>query len=409
MSASCRLCETTLTHSVVDLGLTPLANSYVRPAELDSREVFFPLHARVCECCWLVQVPQFQTPDAIFRDYAYFSSFSDSWVEHARSYVAQVTDRLGLGKSSFVVELASNDGYLLKHFCAAGIPCLGIEPALNVAQAAREVGIPTVTEFFTQEYAARMVADGQSADLIIGNNVLAQVPQLKDFCQGISLLLKPDGVVTIEFPHLLKMLEKNEFDTVYHEHFSYFSFHAAQGAFAQAGIRLFDVEELSTHGGSLRLYGCRKASDRYATAPAVEALLDREKEAGLLDVRTYAQFHQRVETVKRDLLRFLIDARTAGKTVVAYGAPAKGNTLLNFCGIKSDFISYTVDRNPHKQGCFLPGSRIPIYAPEKLAQTRPDYVVILPWNLADEIMSQCAYIRQWGGKFVLPIPQLAVL
>jgi hypothetical protein len=409
MSASCRLCETPLTHSVVDLGLTPLANSYVRPAELEKREVFFPLHARVCECCWLVQVSEFESPDTIFRDYAYFSSFSDSWVEHARRYVETVTHRLDLNKSSFVVELASNDGYLLKHFISAGIACLGVEPALNVAEAARDAGIPTVSEFFTQAYAAQMVAQGQSADLIIGNNVLAQVPQLKDFCRGIALLLKPDGVVTIEFPHLLKTLEKNEFDTVYHEHFSYFSFHAAQSAFAQSGIRLFDVEELPTHGGSLRLYGCRENSARHLNTPAVEALLQREQQAGLLDVRTYAQFHERVERVKRDLLRFLIDARSEGKNVVAYGAPAKGNTLLNFCGIKSDFISYTVDRNPHKQGCFLPGSRIPIFAPEKLAQTRPDYVVILPWNLADEIITQCAYIRQWGGQFVLPIPQLEVL
>jgi hypothetical protein len=409
MSASCRLCETTLTHSVVDLGLTPLANSYVRPADLESREVFFPLHARVCECCWLVQVPQFETPDAIFRDYAYFSSFSDSWVEHARRYVTDVTARLGLNQRSFVVELASNDGYLLKHFCADSIPCLGVEPAFNVAQAALDAGIPTVSEFFTEAYAHKMVKMGQSADLVIGNNVLAQVPALRDFCRGIEVLLKPEGVVTIEFPHLLKTLEKNEFDTVYHEHFSYFSFHAAQAAFAQSGIRLFDVEELPTHGGSLRLFGCRDTSTTHPNTPAIVEMIEREKAAGLLDVRTYAQFHERVEAVKRDLLRFLIEARTAGKTVAAYGAPAKGNTLLNFCGIKTDFVSYTVDRNPHKQGCFLPGSRIPIYAPEKIAQTKPDYLVILPWNLSDEIMTQCAYIRQWGGRFVLPIPHLTVL
>jgi SAM-dependent methyltransferase len=307
------------------------------------------------------------------------------------------------------VELASNDGYLLKHFCSAGIACLGVEPARNVAQAAVAAGIPTLVEFFTEKLARAMAARGQAADLVVGNNVLAQVPDLKDFCRGIREVLKPDGVLTIEFPHLLQTLEKNEFDTVYHEHFSYFSFHAAENAFAQAGIRLFDVEELPTHGGSLRLFGCRAESSAHSATARTTALKEREKEAGLLEIDTYARFHEKVEGVKRDLLRFLIEARSSGKTVAAYGAPAKGNTLLNFCGIKGDFISFTVDRNPHKQGCFLPGSRIPIHAPEKIAQARPDYLVILPWNLADEIMGQCAYIRQWGGRFVLPIPQLQIL
>lgn len=409
MPTTCRLCETPLTQSVVDLGVTPLANSYVKPADLEKREVFFPLHARVCECCWLVQVPECAKPETIFRDYAYFSSFSDSWVAHAKQYVESVIPRFRLGSNSFVVELASNDGYLLKHFWERKIACLGVEPARNVAQAAEKNGVPTLVEFFTNEVAEKLVAKNLSADLIIGNNVLAQVPNLKDFNQGIRTLLKPDGVVTIEFPHLLKTIEKNEFDTVYHEHYSYFSLHSAETAFVQAGIRLFDVEQLPTHGGSLRIYGCRQESLAHPELPSISALKEREKEAGLLDVATYAQFHTRVETVKRELLTFLIEARRQGKTVAAYGAPAKGNTLLNFCGIKNDFISFTVDRNPHKQGCFLPGSRIPIYAPEHLAKARPDYVLILPWNLADEIMSQCAYVRQWGARFVLPIPSLTVL
>ncbi len=404
----CRLCDSSLTQSVVDLGVTPLANSYLRPEQLSKSEIFFPLHVQVCEKCWLVQVPEMETPEAIFSDYAYFSSFSDSWVAHARRYVDEITTRLNLDGNSFVVEVASNDGYLLKHFCERKIPCLGIEPAANVAQAAVEAGIPTRVEFFGHQAGLRMSAKGEAADLVIGNNVLAQVPDLRDFCRGIHALLKPEGVVTIEFPHLLKTLQKNEFDTVYHEHFSYFSLHSAEAAFAEAGIRLFDVEELPTHGGSLRIFGCRNTSTR-ETLPSVADLKKCEIEAGLLSSGTYAHFHLRVEGVKQDLLNFLLKAKADGKKVAGYGAPAKGNTLLNFCGIKPDLLPFTVDKNPHKQGCFLPGSRIPIFGTEKIAETKPDYLLVLPWNLADEIISQCSYLREWGGRFVLPIPSLTVL
>lgn len=405
---SCRHCHTDLIHSVVDLGVTPLANSYVKPADLEKAETFFPLHVRVCQGCWLVQVPQVETPENIFTDYAYYSSFSQSWVEHARRYTEQMIHRFKLGSDSFVVELASNDGYLLQHFQKANVPCLGIEPAQNVAAAAVKAGIPTLAQFFDRSLAQRLKAERKQADLIVANNVLAQVPELRSFVDGIEVLLKPDGVVTVEFPHLLTTLQKNEFDTVYHEHFSYFSFHAAEVIFAASGIRLFDVEELATHGGSLRIFGCRKDST-HATTARVAELKARESAAGLLELDTYQNFHARAEKVKRDLLRFLLDAREAGRSVAGYGAPAKGNTLLNFCGVKPDLLSFTVDKNPHKQGCFLPGSRIPVFAPRELLQRKPDYLLVLPWNLADEIMEQCSFIRQWGGKFVLPIPELMIL
>ncbi|MBY0371922.1 methyltransferase domain-containing protein [bacterium] len=405
---SCRHCHQDLIHSVVDLGVTPLANSYLKEDDLEKGETFFPLHVRVCGDCWLVQVPEFESREKIFTDYAYFSSFSDSWVEHARCYSEQMRARFHLNENSFVLELASNDGYLLKHFVAEGIPCMGIEPAKNVAAAAEQAGIPTLAEFFGLDLAERLVARGHSADLVVANNVLAQVPQLQDFVAGIERVLKEDGVVTVEFPHLLKTLDKNEFDTVYHEHFSYFSFHAVEKIFTANGIRLFDVEELPTHGGSIRIFGCRVGAS-HGTSDRVPQMKAREEAAGLLALDTYKSFHLRAEKVKRDLLRFLIDARDAGKKVVGYGAPAKGNTLLNFCGIKPDLLSFTVDKSPHKQGCFLPGSRIPVHAPAALIEAKPDYVLILPWNLADEIMQQTAFIRQWGGKFVMPIPELQIL
>ncbi len=407
MSATCRLCDATLTRSVVDLGVTPLANAYLRPTDLDKAETAFPLHAQVCEHCWLVQVPQFESTDSIFRDYAYFSSYSESWVEHARRYTEEMIERFALGRESFVLELASNDGYLLRHFLAREIPCLGVEPARNVALAAVKAGVPTLSEFFDSGLGQRLALEGQDADLVIANNVLAQVPELRDFCAGIRAVLKDEGVMTAEFPHLLQTLAKNEFDTVYHEHFSYFSLHSVRTAFEQAGVRVFDVEELPTHGGSLRIYGCRTESS-HPDSPRVPALLRREREAGLLALSTYEQFHTRVEKLKTDLIHFLSSAVGQGKTVVGYGAPAKGNTLLNYCGITPELLPYTVDRSPHKQGCFLPGSRIPIFSPEKIRETRPDYLLILPWNLADEIMNQCAFIREWGGQFVLPIPEVTV-
>ncbi len=405
----CRLCDHPLTQSVVDLGLTPLANSYIKPNALESDEAFFPLHARVCDRCWLVQLPQFQAPQDIFREYAYFSSFSESWVAHAKRYCDSVVERFGLTKKSFVLELASNDGYLLRHFLDQGIPCLGVEPALNVAEVARQNQIPTLDEFFGVPLADRLVAEGKRADLVIANNVLAQVPDLKDFVAGMARMLKPFGVVTAEFPHLLHTLQKNEFDQIYHEHFSYFSLHSIVRAFESQGLEVFDVEELKSHGGSLRVFAQLDGSGEYLVTEAPGRILKEEAAAGLQDVRTYERFRQRVNEAQEGLVEFLKGARERGKSVAGYGAPAKGNTLLNSCGIRSDLLPYTVDRSPHKQGCLLPGSRIPIFGPEHLSETRPDFLLILPWNLSEEIMRQTAFIRDWGGKFVLPIPQLEIL
>jgi SAM-dependent methyltransferase len=409
MAFSCRLCSQEVTHSVIDLGATPLANAYIKPETATSQETVFPLQVWVCSHCWLVQIPEWETPEQIFSDYAYFSSYSSSWVEHARLYVEAASERFALGPESLVVEVASNDGYLLRHFQSRGVPCFGIEPAQNVAKAAQSAGITTYVEFFTEKMAKRLVTEQKRADLIVGNNVLAQVPELIDFLRGIRLLLKTDGVVTIEFPHFLKTLQKNEFDTVYHEHFSYFSLHSAEHAFDMAGLKVFDVEELATHGGSLRLYGCRKESTVRPLAASVERIKSEEVAAGLLKVETYAALEHGAQRVKRELVEFLERAKLESKTVAAYGAPAKGNTLLNYCGVGSDAIAFTVDRNPHKQGCLLPGTRIPVFSPEKIKELRPDYVLVLPWNLADEIVEQCRFIGEWGGKFVLPIPHLAIV
>ena len=404
-TARCRFCESALTRSFADLGTSPLANAYLAAEQLGRPEAFYPLHAYVCENCFLVQLPAAATPDEIFSEYAYFSSYSDSWVEHARRYVETITDRLGLGPASQVVELASNDGYLLRWFVARGIPVLGVEPAANVAAVANEQGIPTLVEFFGRRVGERLAQEGRGADLVVGNNVLAHVPDLNDFVAGIAALLKPDGVVTMEFPHLLRLIEETEFDTIYHEHFSYFSFLTVRDVFARHGLTLFDVEELPTHGGSLRIYGAR---DRQETErPA--ALLEREREAGLDAPAVYEAFDERVREAKRSLLEFLIEAKRTGRTVVGYGAAAKGNTLLNYCGIRTDFLDYVVDRSPHKQGLFLPGTHIPIEAPERVAETRPDYVLILPWNLAEEITQQMAHVREWGCRFVTPVPRVRVL
>jgi SAM-dependent methyltransferase len=408
-NAKCRFCAASLKHSFCDLGMSPLSNSYLDAGQLHLKESFYPLHARVCASCFLVQLQEFESPDSIFSDYAYFSSYSDSWLKHAEQYVNAVSERFSLDKSSRVIELASNDGYLLQYFKDKHVPVMGIEPAANVAEVARKKGIETRVEFFGVDTANRLLAEGIRADLLLGNNVLAHVPDINDFVAGMKILLHPDGVITMEFPGLLQLMNGNQFDTIYHEHFSYISFTVAERIFARHGITLFDVEELPTHGGSLRIYGCHAEKSDMQVAASVAAARDREAESGLLNVETYEAFSWQVHETKRRLLEFLIKAKDAGKRIAAYGAPAKGNTLLNYCGIRSDFIEYTVDRSPHKQGSYLPGTHIPVYAPEKLSETRPDYVVILPWNLRDEVIDTMSHIREWGGKFVVFIPGVEVI
>lgn len=405
-TAACRFCGAPLQHIFVDLGMSPLCENFLTAGQLNEMEPFYPLKVYVCERCFLVQLEEYVSPEVIFDDYAYFSSFSDAWLDHSKKYVDMMIERFSLGADSHVVELASNDGYLLQYFVERDVPVLGVEPARNVAEVAIERGIPTLVEFFGEEMARRMVAEGRHADVVLGNNVLAQVPDLNSFVEGIKILLAPEGVVTIEFPHLLRLMEENQFDTIYHEHFSYFSFSTATEIFAAHGMTLFDVEELWTHGGSLRIYG-RHAEDE--TKPITEnarGLLERERAAGLLRLDTYDSFRENVEETKRKLLRFLIDAKQSGASIAAYGAPGKGNTLLNYCGIRTDFLDYAADRSTYKHGRFTPGTHIPIYPPERIAETKPDYVLILPWNLKDEIMNQLSYIRDWGGKFVIPIPEV---
>jgi C-methyltransferase C-terminal domain/Putative zinc binding domain/Methyltransferase domain len=405
----CRFCDSGLRFTLVDLGMSPLCESYVTTERLNRAETFYPLHVYVCERCFLAQLEEYVAAEEIFTEYAYFSSYSDSWVEHARHYAGMVAKRFGLGRQSLVVELASNDGYLLQHFLPQGVPVLGIEPAANIAKAAVAKGIPTLVQFFTMASAKKMVDRGTQADLLIGNNVLAQVPDLNDFVAGTELLLKPDGVITMEFPHLLELIRQNQFDTIYHEHFSYFSFLTAERIFARHGIVLFDVEILPTHGGSLRIYGRHAEDSTKPVTAAVRSIKTAELAAGMERLETYATFSEQVKETKRRLLEFLIAARREGKHVAGYGAPGKGNTLLNYCGIRTDFLDYTVDRNTYKQGKFLPGTHVPILAPEKIRETRPDYVLILPWNLKDEIMGQLSYIRDWGGRFVVPIPELQIV
>ncbi|MDP2239870.1 MAG: class I SAM-dependent methyltransferase [Burkholderiales bacterium] len=405
----CRFCGSPLSLSFADLGMSPLSNAYLKPGQLSKMEPFYPLHAWVCESCFLVQLEEFESPEHIFSDYAYFSSFSDSWLDHARRFTDQVAKRFALDASSFVVEIASNDGYLLQYFVSRGVPVLGIEPAANVAAEAERKGVPTLVKFFGTRTALDLKAAGKQVDLLIGNNVLAHVPGLNDFVAGMEILLKPGGVISMEFPHLLRLMEENQFDTIYHEHFSYFSFLVVERVFAKHGLTIFDMEEIPTHGGSLRIFAKRASNSALPVAERVSALRRREQAAGLDHADTYRAFAERVKATKRLLLRFLIDAREAGKHVVGYGAPAKGNTLLNYCGVRTDLLEYTVDRSPHKQGHFLPGTHIPVYAPEKIRETRPDYVLILPWNLKNEIVEQMAEVRSWGGKFVVPIPQVKVL
>jgi len=404
----CRFCGTRLRHSFVDLGMSPLCQTHIAPEQLNHMEPFYPLHAYVCHECFLVQLDEYVAPGDIFSDYAYFSSFADSWVEHARRYCEAMIARLKLGAQSKVVEIASNDGYLLQHFVRQGVPVLGVEPAANIAEVARGKGIPTTVRFFGQESARAIAKESGQADLLLGNNVLAHVPKLNDFVAGMKILLKPQGVITMEFPHLYRLMERNQFDTIYHEHFSYFSFYTVEKVFAAHGLTLFDVEELETHGGSLRIFGRHTENAALTVTPRVGELRQREIDAGFTRLETYFSFAEQVRETKRAILEFLIGAKRAGKSVVGYGAPGKGNTLLNYCGIRSDFLDYTVDRNPHKYGKYTPGTRIAIYHPDRIRETKPDYVFFLPWNLKDEIAQQISYVRDWGGKFVVPIPRVTI-
>lgn len=388
--------------------MSPLCESYVSPEQLDTMEPFYPLLVRVCDRCFLVQLPEYVRAQDIYSYYAYFSSYSDSWLRHAERYVEKMVGQFGLGPNSQVVEIASNDGYLLQYFQQRDIPVLGIEPAANVAEVAQAKGIETVVRFFGPETARDLVDRGVRPDLLLGNNVLAHVPDLNGFVEGLSILLHAKGVITMEFPHLMRLVEENQFDTIYHEHFCYLSLHTVQQVFCAQGLTIFDVEELSTHGGSLRIYARHDEDSSRPVLPAVQKLHQREIAAGFDRIETYLDFGRQVEETKRKLLKFLIRAKEEGKQVVGYGAPGKGNTLLNYCGIRTDFLDYTVDRSHFKQGKFLPGTHIPIFAPDKIEQTRPDYILILPWNLKDEIMEQLAYVREWGGQFVVPIPEVKV-
>jgi len=405
----CRLCGAGLQHTFCDLGMSPLANAYLDATQLNGREPFYPLHAWVCDQCLLVQLEEFAAPEIIFTDYAYFSSYSDTWLQHTERFVGIVSSRFGIGTASRVVEIASNDGYLLQYFRQRGVPVLGIEPAANVARAAEEKGIPTRAEFFGAQCAARLASEGMRADLIVANNVLAHVPSANDFVEGIRVLLAAQGVATFEFPHLLRLMLENQFDTIYHEHFSYFSLLAAQRLFGRHALRIFDVEELPTHGGSLRLYVCHAGEAKHASMSAVDKVLADERRERLDSLGAYTAFQEQVRATKRGLVEFLTGAKSTGKRIAAYGAAAKGNTLLNYCGIRGDTVDFVADRSPHKQGRYLPGTHIPIVHPERVREARPDYLLILPWNIKDEVMQQNAFVREWGGRFVVPIPQVAVL
>ncbi len=405
----CRFCGTFLKHTFVNLGMSPLSNAYLTEKQLNGAETFYPLHAYVCEKCLLVQLEQFETPEQIFNDYAYFSSYSDTWLNHAKAYTDLMIKRFGINQNNQVIEIASNDGYLLQYFQQHNIPILGIEPAANIAQVAENKGIPTRILFLGIQTAQTLVKEGKQADLLIANNVLAHTPDINDFVAGLKILLKPKGIFTIEFPHILQLIKHNQFDTIYHEHFSYLSFKTVEQIFAKHRLKLFDVEELSTHGGSLRIYGQHDNIEKTTISERITALKEKEWQAKLDHIETYLTFGEQVKVTKRQLLQFLIEAKNNGKTIVGYGAPAKGNTLLNYCGIRTDFIDYTVDRNPHKQGLYLPSTHIPIYHPDTIHQTRPDYVLILPWNLKNEIIEQMNAVREWGGQFVVPIPQVGVI
>lgn len=406
--SGCRFCGAALENTFVDLGASPLAQSFLSQDKLNHMEPFYPLHVYVCRKCFLVQLQEFVTPENIFSDYLYFASYSDSWLAHARAYTDLMVQRFAINEKSLVVEIASNDGYLLQYFVEKKVPVLGVEPAANVAAVAVQKGIPSLVKFFNSHTARELAAKGQKADLLLGNNVLAHVPDLNNFVAGMKILLKPTGVITMEFPHLMRLMEENQFDTIYHEHFSYFSLLAVENIFAEHGLTLFDVQELPTHGGSLRIFARHAEDSSKPVGPRVTELRAREQGAGFDQLETYSRFAEQVKQTKRKLLDFLIHAKQSGKKIAAYGAAAKGNTLLNYCGIRTDLLDYVVDRSPYKQGKFLPGVRIPIYPPEHIRETRPDYLLILPWNLKDEVIETNAYIREWGGQFVVPIPEVKV-
>lgn len=406
---SCRFCDDRLDTTFIDLGASPLSNAYLTQYDLDKPEIFYPLHAKICHQCFLVQLPEFASPENIFTDYAYFSSYSDSWLQHSANYTNMMVDRFKMDSTWNVVEIASNDGYLLQYFKQKNIPVLGIEPAANVAKVAQEKGIPTLSVFFGTDTAKKLKQEGKTANLLIGNNVLAHVPNLNDFVAGLKILLAPNGVITMEFPHLLQLIQQNQFDTIYHEHFSYFSLFTVLKVFAKHGLTIFDVEQVSVHGGSLRIFVKHCEDDSKPISDRVTDLLATEKEFGLDSIDTYKDFSLKIAKLKLDLLDFVIQVKKEGKKVVGYGAPAKGNTLLNYCGIYSDLISFTVDRNPYKQGRYLPGTHIPIMHPDEISTEKPDYVLLLPWNLKEEIMKQMAHIKEWGAKFVVPIPEFQVV
>lgn len=407
-SDCCRFCSSVLQHTFIDLGMSPLCESYLTSVQLNKMEPFYPLHVYVCQSCFLVQLQEYVTPDNIFSHYAYFSSYSDTWLQHAKVYTEMMMQRFKLHRQSQVVEIASNDGYLLQYFAKQQVPVLGIEPAANVAEVAINKGIPTVVKFFGQKTARELAADGKQADLLVGNNVLAHVPDINDFVQGMKILLKPEGAITMEFPHLMRLMEGNQFDTIYHEHFSYLSLLTVEKIFAVHGLTIFDVEELSTHGGSLRIYACHSEDATKSITQNVKELRAREESGGFTQLEHYFSFAEKVKETKFKLLEFLITAKRKGKSIVGYGAPGKGNTLLNYCGIRTEFLDYTVDRSPYKQSKFLPGTHIPIFHPDEIKKTKPDYLLILPWNLKDEIMNQMSYIRDWGGQFVVPIPEVEI-
>lgn len=389
--------------------MSPLCESYVSQEQLNSMEAFYPLHVYVCDRCFLVQLLQYVSPANIFSDYAYFSSFSDSWLEHARTYTNMAIERFELSSDSQVIEIASNDGYLLQYFVERRIPVLGIEPAANVAVVAQQKGIPSIVKFFGKKTARELIAEGKHADLLLGNNVLAHVPDINDFVGGLKILLKPQGVITMEFPHLMRLIDENQFDTIYHEHFSYLSLISVESIFAAQGLTLFDVDEIPTHGGSLRIYARHDEDASKPIGSRVLELREREEKLGFTTLDHYVSFTKRVEETKRNLLDFLVQAKRQGRSIAGYGAPGKGNTLLNYCGIRTDFLDYVVDRSPYKQSKFLPGTHIPIHHPDKIKETRPDYVLVLPWNLKNEVIEQNSYIREWGGQFVVPIPEVMVL
>lgn len=404
----CKSCQRPLTHTFVDLGMAPLVSSYLRAEQLHSAEMFFPLRVYVCGGCYLVQLPPAETPENLFSDYPYFSSVSASWLKHAKAYVDNMMERFRFDGASQVIEIASNDGYLLQYFKEKGVPVLGVEPAANVAASATQAGIPTVVKFFGRRTAEELAQQGKQADLLLGNNVLAHVPEINDFVSGMKVLLKPSGIITMEFPHLLKLIDENQFDTIFHEHFSYLSLVTVETVFAKHGLAIFDVEEVPTHGGSLRIYACHAEVKDKPPTDRARALKAREVAAGLTRIESYASFEAKARMTKHKLIKFLVELKQENRSIVGYGAPGKGCILLNYCGIREDFLDYVVDLSPHKQGLFVPGTHNAIHHPDKIRATKPDYVLILPWNLQSEIMEQMSYIRQWGGKFIVPIPEVTV-